>query len=437
MTEWLLLGLSAVLVVACGIFVAGEFALLAADRPTIERLAEGGDRRALGVQAAFRTLSTQLSGVQLAITLTNLVIGLLAEPALSRLLRGPIRAVGADASAANGIAVAVALLLSTLVTMLFGELLPKNLAIAVPIAVVRAVQAPLRAFTWVMHWPIRLLNACADAVLALFGMHTQEELASARSPEEFASLVQHSAGEGTLADRTAQLVVQSLTFGTRRAGEVMTARPSMTSISDEATVADFLATVRATGRSRLPVYASGVVGDIAGVLDLDRAVRIPYERREATRVREVMSPPITVPESLPVDGVLAAMRNHRAQLVIVVDEYGDIAGLITGEDLLEELVGDLQDEFDATEPAARRTEDGWEVSGLLRPDELEAATGIELPADGPFDTLGGLIMQRLGRMPSIGDELEIDHVHLTVSRISRRRIDRVRLRNLPDTEERL
>lgn len=176
------------------------------------------------------------------------------------------------------------------------------------------------------------------------------------------------------------------------------------------------------------MLAAGAAGDIVGMLDLDRAVRVRYEDRASTTVRAVMSPLVRVPGSLPVDDVLETMQDQSAQLVIVVDEYGDTAGLITGEDLLEELVGELEDEFDVAEPAARRTPGGWDVSGLLRPDEVEAATGLVLPAVGPFDTLGGLIMHRLGRMPSVGDQLSIGDVRLTVTRLARRRVDRVRLR---------
>ncbi len=183
MTEWLLLGASLLLIAACGLFVAGEFALLTADRPAVEKAAAGGDRAARGVLAALRSLSTQLSGVQVAITLTNLAIGFLSEPAIASLLHGPLRAVGVHGDGVEAVAVAVALVLSTGLTMVFGELVPKNLAIAMPLPVARAVQGPIRAFTTVMRYPIRALNRVADAVLGLFGLESREELASARSPD--------------------------------------------------------------------------------------------------------------------------------------------------------------------------------------------------------------------------------------------------------------
>jgi CBS domain containing-hemolysin-like protein len=423
-TEWLLLALSLLLMGICGVFVGAEFALLAVDRVAVERAAEAGDRRAAGVLGALRSLSTQLSGVQVAITVTNLAIGFLAEPALARLLRDPLAAIGVAGEARAVVAIAVALVVSTLLTMLFGELFPKNLAIAAPLAVARTVQAPVRGFTRVMRGPIRALNAVADAVLGLFGLQAREELASARSPEELVSLVRHSADEGTLPTGTARLVVRSLAFGDKRAGEVMTPRTRMTVIAAQASVAEFLALVSATGRSRLPVAGSAGVDDVIGVLELEHAVAVPYTRRAATRVGTIMVAPVEVPESLPLDDVLRTLQTAGAQLAVVRDEYGGTAGLLTGEDLLEELVGDVDDEFDARVPPARSIADGWEVSGLLRPDEIASMTGVRLPAQGPFDTLGGLVMQRLGRIPAVGDEVRIDDMLITVTHMEGHRVDR-------------
>lgn len=427
MLGWLLLGVSAALIAVCGVFVAGEFALLAADRPAMEQAAERGDRRAAGVLAAFRSLSTQLSGVQVAITVTNLAIGFLAEPALAGLLHGPLRALGVGGETTELAAVALALTASTLATMLFGELVPKNLAISAPDAVARRVQAPVRVFTTVMRGPIRLLNATADAVLRLFGLHAQEELASARTPDELLWLVRHSAAEGTLPAGTARLVVRSLAFGARRAGEVMTPRTRITAIDAGASVADFVELARTSGRTRLPVTGRDGPDDVVGVLELDAAVGVAYERRARTPVGQVMAAPVEIPESLPVDEVLRVLQQERAQLAIVRDEYGGLAGLLTGEDLLEELVGEVDDEFDVPAPAATRTVAGWEVSGLLRPDEVASVTGLRLPDHGPYDTLGGLIMQRLGRLPVAGDELVVEGVALRVLRMDRLRVDRVLL----------
>lgn len=434
MTEWLLLALSLVLIAVCGVFVAGEFALMTTDRATVERAAAAGDRRAGGVLAALRSLSTQLSGVQVAITLTNLAIGFLSEPAIARLLHAPLGAIGVHGGAADGVAVGVALVTSTVLTMVFGELVPKNLAIAMPLAVARAVQAPIRAFTRVMRAPIRALNGAAEAVLHGFGLEAREELASARTPEELLSLVRHSASEGTLPVGTATLLVRSLTFGEKHARDVLTARPQMVTVDAGDSVREMLDVVRTSGHSRLPVLGPGGLDDVVGVIELDQAVAVPVTSRPSTPVRDVMTAPLEVPESLPLDAVLDALQTARTQLALVVDEYGGTAGVVTGEDLLEELVGEVEDEHDAPVPQARRVGGGFDVSGLLRPDEVRAATGYPLPEHGVYETVGGLVMRELGRLPVAGDRLTVGDVELTVLRMDGRRVDRLLIAPRPGGE---
>ena len=424
MVEWVLLAASIALVAACGVFVAAEFSLLAADRAAVEREAAQGNRGARGVLTALRGLSTQLAGVQVGITLTNLVIGLLSEPAIATLLRSPLQAIGVGGEGAGAVAVTAALVASTAATMVFGELLPKNLAIARPVVVAKAVQAPVRAFTGLMRGPIRLLNGMAAAILRPFGVEATEELASARSAEELASLVRRSAREGTLAARTATLLVRSLSFGGRTAGDVLTPRARVVSIGAEATVADLVALVRGSGRSRMPVTGSGGLDDVVGVVELDRAVGVPVPVRSRTAVRTVMTAPAEVPQSLPLDDVLCTLQAQRAQLAVVIDEYGGTAGLLTIEDLAEELVGEVGDEYGRPVPAVRRVPGGWDVSGLLRPDEISAETGRRLP-EGGYDTVAGLVLRELGRIPAEGDRVVVAGVALTVTRMDGMRIDRL------------
>jgi len=422
--EWLLLAVSLLLMAVCGVFVAGEFALLTVDRGAVSRAADSGDRAARGVQKAISALSTELAGIQVAITVTNLAIGFLAEPAIATLLHRPLRALGAG-SATGAVAVAIALVLSTVSTMVFGELVPKNLAIALPLATARAVQAPVRTFSTVMHLPIRVFDALANRVLALFGLEPQEELASARSPEELVSVVRHSQRRGTLAAGTATLLVRSLTFSDRRARDVLTARPRMVTVSRGTTVAQVLDVVRSTGHSRLPVTGPRGLDEIVGVVELDAAIAVPAPRRGRTRADAVMGPAVEVPETLELNGIIAALREHRVQLAIVVDEYGGTAGLVTGEDLLEELVGELEDEHDRPVPPVRRTDTGFDLSALLRPDEAEAQTGLPLPSSGVYETVGGLVMHALGRLPEVGDAVTVDGVRLRVLAMEGRRVDRV------------
>jgi CBS domain containing-hemolysin-like protein len=297
--------------------------------------------------------------------------------------------------------------------------------------VARAVQAPIRGFTRVMRGPIRALNRAAEGILHLFGLEAREELASARTPDELLSLVRHSADEGTLPVGTATLLVRSLTFAEKHARDVITARPQMVTVAATDTVATMLAVVRTSGHSRLPVLGPRGLDDVVGVIELDQAVAVPVQRRGSVPVREVMAAAVEVPESLPLDAVLRALQTARTQLALVVDEYGGTAGVLTGEDLLEELVGEVEDEHDTPVPQARRVAGGFDVSGLLRPDEVRAATGFTLPEHGVYETVGGLVMRELGRLPVAGDRLGVGDVELTVLSLDGRRVDRLLIASRP------
>lgn len=421
----LLAGLA--LVAACGIFVAAEFALVTADRPSIERAAERGERGARGVLAALRTLSTQLSGAQLGITVTNLAIGFLTEPAIAELLRGPLRGLGVGGGAVDALSVTIAMALATAVTMVFGELVPKNLALSSPLATAKMVQGPQRAFTRAAGLLIRSLNATSNALLHPLGISPQEELASARSAQELFSLVGRSAEHGTLSQETATLVQRSLLFGDRTAEDVMTPRMRMRTVHADEPISEVITLTRRTGHSRFPVLGADS-DDVVGVIHIKNAVGVAEEARDRTPVREVMVAPVTVPSTLLLEPLLETLRAGGLQMAIVVDEFGGTDGLVTAEDLIEEIVGDVVDEHDRVSPRALRRHDGtWLLSGLLRPEEAGNITGIEIPTDDTYQTLGGLMARALGRIPRGGDTTLLDGVRYTVERMDGRRVDRVRL----------
>jgi len=281
--DWLLLLVSVGLVLACGVFGAAEYSFVAVDRSQVESAAES-DRRAAGVRQALRHLSTQLSGAQVGITLTNLVLGFLAEPSISHLLRPPLRGLGITGETVESVSVALGLVIATVVTMLFGELVPKKLAIAVPLQTALRTQGLMRAFTRVMLLPIRVLNGSANAVVRLFGVEPQEELRSARSSDELASLAGRSASEGTLDNETATLVQRSVAFGPRTAGEIMTPRMRMEAIEADASVEDLIALSAATGFSKFPVVRGGS-DNVVGVVHVKQAVAVPRSERASTSVR--------------------------------------------------------------------------------------------------------------------------------------------------------
>jgi len=391
--EWLLLAISVGLVLTCGVFGAAEYSFVAADRAAVDRAAADGDRQAVGVQLALRSLSTQLSGAQIGVTLTNLVIGFLAEPAIASLLETPLTAAGVPDGAVPGVSVTLGLVLATVATMIFGELVPKKLGIAVPLPVARRTQAFARGFTTAMTWPIKLLNGSANAVVRMLGIEPQEELRSARSSDELASLAGRSAVEGTLDTETAQLVQRSVAFGPRTAGEIMTPRVQMACIDATDPVSEIIELSSSTGFSKFPVI-KGTSDHVVGSVHVKQAVAVPRSERGDTLVREVMVAATVVPESLRLDPLLSLLRGEGFQMAIVSDEYGGTAGVVTLEDVVEEIVGDISDEHDRYGSRLRQRPDGsWILSGLLRPDEVVDATGLALPEDESYDTVAGLLVR--------------------------------------------
>ncbi|SCX43461.1 Hemolysin, contains CBS domains [Klenkia marina] len=451
MIEWLLVLVGLALVAACACFVAFEFSLVTVDRATVERRAAEGDAGSEGVLTALRTLSTQLSGAQLGITVTNLAIGFVAEPSIAALLRGPLGALGLGDGAARSVSITLALVLATALTMVFGELVPKNIALSEPLRTARAVTGFQRAFTRGTALVIRLLNGWANAVLRrVFSVEPQEELASARSAEELTSLVRRSGSQGTLEAATAQMLTRGLAFGELRASDVATRRLQMTTVPVDAPVAAVLASARASGHSRFPVTGEGV-DDVVGLVHVKHALTVPRADRGTVAVAAVMVPALYVPTSRRLDDLLTDLRQGSLQMAVLVDEYGGTDGVVTVEDLVEELVGEVADEHDEPEvPGLTDRGDGsWSASGLLRPDEVRDATGLQVPDDHSYETLGGLVLRHLGRMPEVGDRVEVQRelppeladdvddetglggVWLEVAALEGSRVDRVLVGEIP------
>jgi CBS domain containing-hemolysin-like protein len=444
--EWVFLAVSLVLVVACGVFVAAEFSFVTVDRGSVDRAASAGDRSATGVQAALRSLSTQLSGAQVGITVTNLAIGFLAEDALASLLEAPLTASGVPAEALSSVALALGLTIATVATMVFGELVPKNIAIAQPLGTARATQGFQRAFTAAMTYPIRVLNGSANALVRRLGIEPQEELRSTRSSQELVSLISRSASEGTLDAGTAGLMQRSVAFGERTAGEIMTPRVRLAFARANEPVTAVIERARATGHSRFPVVA-GEADNVVGAIHVKHVVGVPRAQRATTLVREVMVSIIQVPESLRLDPLMSLLREEGFQVALVLDEYGGTAGVVTLEDVVEEIVGDITDEHDPLTADARQRPDGsWSLSGLLRPDEVGTHTGIPLPEHEDYDTVAGLFLRAVGRIPAVGDSVSVSlpltldangepeptrRAVLTVERMAGLRVDRIRLRSEP------
>ncbi|MEU9857128.1 hemolysin family protein [Streptomyces sp. NPDC047974] len=438
MTEVLLLLVALLLSLACGAFVAAEFSLTTVERGELEAAVERGERGAAGALKAVKSLTFQLSGAQLGITVTNLVVGMLSEPSIAALIKGPVEALGFSESVASSIALVIGTALSTVVLMVVGELVPKNWAISSPLAVAKVVATPQRVFTAAFKPLISHLNNTANRILRRLGMEPAEELASARSPQELVALARHSAKEGALEADTAELFVRTLNLAELTAENVMTPRVQVTALEVQATAEDVANATRATGLSRFPVYR-GNLDTVVGIAHIKDVLAIPADERRLRRVGDIAREPLLVPETLTVDKLLDRLSGKQT-MAVVIDEYGGTAGVATLEDIVEEVVGEVRDEHDPHETPdlarAGTDEDGrllWSADGAARTDQLERI-GLRVP-DGPYETLAGVLATGLGRIPAVGDTVEIDGWRLDVVDASGRRAARV-LMHAPLPEDR-
>ncbi|BCW19651.1 hemolysin family protein [Pseudarthrobacter enclensis] len=424
--EWLLLGAGLLLIAGTGFFVAVEFSLIALDQPTVQRAVDDGDAGAVPLLACLKSLSTQLSSCQLGITLTTLLTGYVMEPSVGRLLEGPLTALGLPEVAAASISLVIAMVLATLLSMLLGELVPKNMAIALSFPVGKALARPQLVFTAVFKPAIVLLNGFSNRVLHIFGLEAKEEISGARTPAELASLVRRSAAMGTLDAGTANFIARTLNFSTRTAADVMTPRIRVEMIDADQPVSDVVAAARRTGYSRFPVIGESA-DDIKGVVHVKKAVAVPSERRQNLEAGAIMTEVLRVPETIHLDALLAELREGNLQLAVVLDEYGGTAGIATLEDLVEEIVGEVSDEHDKVRPGLLQSASGdWYFPGLLRPDELsEQIPGLTVPDESAYETVGGYVMSKLGRIAAVGDTVAVDGGTLSVTRMDGRRIDRI------------
>lgn len=408
----------ALLVVGTGFFVAVEFALVAVDRSRINRQAADGDRRAQQLSGLLRQLSFQLSGAQLGITVTSLVLGFVAEPAVANLLPG---------SLSRGLRIAIALMLATVFQMVVGELVPKGVAIARPERVARAITGPAIAYSRLFGALIRLFNDAANWTTRRLGVEPTEELTSVRSLEELEYLIVSSGEGGTLHPESYSVLRRALRFGAKTAADALVPRVDVAWLSTEATAADLVERSLATGHSRFPVCRDDL-DDVAGVVHVKDVYRVPYAERATTVLATLASDAFVVPETADLADLLARFRRLGSHLAVVVDEYGGTAGILTLEDVLEELVGEIDDEYDPG-PArlSRILPVGiYELPGTLHLDEVLDGCGLQLP-EGPYETLAGFVLAQLGEIPVPGATFTHQGWVIAVAEMDRRRIASLRL----------
>lgn len=420
-----MLGVGLLLTVGTGLFVASEFALVNLDRADLEARRAAGETRLSLTISALKITSTHLSSAQLGITLTTLLTGYTMEPAISSLLRPVFVAWGWPDAVISPLAAIIGVAIATVFSMVIGELVPKNFALAVPRQTAKLVVPFQVAFTTVFRPAIVLLNGSANAFLRAVGIEPKEELSGARSAEELSSLVRRSASAGVLEQDTASLLDRSLTFARLTAADVMTPRPSVHALAADDSVEDVIQLARSTGHSRFPVYEESM-DDIVGIAHLKAAVGVPRGKRGSVPVGAIATEPLRVPEAVHLDALLAELRSRGYQMAIVVDEYGGTAGVVTLEDLVEEIVGEVLDEHDRRRTDIVRIDRDVVFPGELRPDEVLDRVGIRIPVGDVYDTVGGYLMSELERIPVVGDAVVLPEGTLSVERMAGRRVDRVR-----------
>ncbi|MER5843002.1 MULTISPECIES: hemolysin family protein [Streptomyces] len=404
-----LFGLLAVFVLTAGTgyFVAQEFAYVSVDRLTLAREAEAGDRRAARALKVLERLSFMLSGAQLGITVTGLVVGFIAEPSVSALLRPALSGLGLPDAAVSGVSVVLAFVLATVVQMVIGELAPKNLAIAVPERLAKALAGSTLAYLKVVGPLVRIFDNAASRLLRRIGIEPVEELHHGATLEELGHLIGESHESGALPGDTATLLDHALEFSERTLHTVMVPRADAVFVRGEAGADEAVGLIAAHGHSNYPVLGDHP-DDVAGVLGVRELMAVPAGALAGATAGAMARRPLLLPDTLPLPEAVARMREQDDEFAVVLDEHGGVAGIVTYEDIAEELVGDIADESDKVSELAVADGDGWLVDAGRRLDEVAEATGVRLPEEDDYETVAGLIVDRLGRFPIVGDRVTVE-----------------------------
>ena len=424
MTTWYLLGAVAFLL-ANAFFVAMEFALIASRRTKIEHLASQGNTRARLAHKSIKELSFMLAGAQLGITMASLGLGAIAEPAVADLIeRGLHGVVDLSSTVLHSVSFVIALAIVVFFHMVIGEMAPKNIAIAVPEQSALWLAAPARLYANIFRPFIHLLNAFSNAVLRLVRVEPQDELVSVHTAGEIGVMVAESAKEGLIKEWERRLLSGAVGLSDLDAAAAMVPRTEMTAIPADMTVREIEGLVLASGHSRIPVY-EGDLDNIVGFVHAKDLLHVADENLDRPLPGRLLRPMLVVPESRKLHQLLLDMQRQRQHLALVVDEHGGTAGAVTMEDLVEELVGDIRDEYDLSESGVEKLADGrFLVPGSLRIDEMRDRLDIELP-EGEYETVAGFLMDSLGRIPRRRDVVRHDGWVLRVMSMHRRRVVQV------------
>ncbi len=418
--------LAIALIIVNGFFVAVEFAYTASRRHVIEEYAEGGNRFARYALSSMDELPITFAGAQLGVAAASLALGSVMEPSIGHLLEDVFDSAGMPTGVSATVSVALALLIASFLHNVFGEMAPKNATITDPERVALFVAGPFKLFITVLRPLVAALTWIALGLLRLFGVTTAQSVETVHSAEDIANLVQTVGATGAIDASSSQLLSAAVSFSETSVSEVMAPRPDLVAVPVDTTVADVERTMMATGHSRVPVYGE-TLDDVRGFIHVKDLLTIDEGTRHQSIATHLIRDVPIVPETMSIAPVMEMMRDSRTHVAVAIDEHGSTAGLITLEDIAEELVGEIRDEHDIREvmevrPAGRNR---YLVAGSCRPDRLE---GLDIKLDdGPYETVGGFIMSELGRIPRHGDVVVGDNYRMTVRRMDRRRVREVQM----------
>jgi CBS domain containing-hemolysin-like protein len=413
------------MIVITGFFVAGEFSLVAVSRSRVESRAADDEPRARQLLARLRDLSFELSGAQLGITVTSLVVGAIAEPTVARLIEPVLHGIGVES---RSVSVAIALLLATIVSMVVGELMPKNLALARPYQTAVSIGLAMAFVNRLLRPIITFFNTSADWTVRRLGIEPRHELAGLRSLQELEMIVRASSAEGEIGRRETSLLTRAIAFVEKDAADAIIPRVNVVGIPAKATVSELRQLSVETGHSRFPVFESDL-DNVTGIVHVKDSFVVPATSRDAVDVSSIATPAEVVPESMRLDSLLIDLQQKGRTMAVVVDEYGGTAGIVTIEDIVEEILGEIEDEHDDAGP----TETPGTLSGALHRHEVEELTGFEWP-DGSYETLSGFVTAQLDRFPRPGDVVVSGHHRIEVVSVEAHIADRLAIRTVEHPE---
>ena len=395
------------------------------DRARVESEAREGNRHSKALLKILKELSYQLTGAQLGITITAVLIGFIAKPTVASMLEDPVRSIVGE-RAKESVSLALAIVLATFAAMILGELVPKNIAIAKTNMTAKALAKPFRMYSFAAKPIIALSDATSNWLTRRLGVEPAQELERVPNLEDLSSLIQTSGEEGTLGFNEVDLLTKSLRFARKSANEVMVPRPAIHSLPQGSTITDLVELSASTGLSRFPVVDNDL-DSVVGIAHVKSALLIEPKLRSNQLVDTVMGGILAIPETRDLLSVMTDMRRQRIPLAVVVDEHGGTEGIVSIEDLLEEIVGEIEDEYDAAVENGLEERSGvFTISGNLHPHEVADMCGFEIQ-DGQFETIAGFALEKLQRIPSPGEMFRYERWKIEILEMDNLRIARLRL----------